>query len=116
MVFLKKVSDPKRFGVPEFDKKNNIVVIEEKPKNPKSTYAVTGVYIYDKDVFEIIKKLKPSERGQLEITDVNNAYIKKGKLTWAELEGYWGDAGTYASLFEANKYWAIKKGHKDGLE
>ena len=114
-IFLKRVPDPERFGVPVFDSKKNIVEIEEKPKNPKSPYAVTGVYIYDKDVFEIVKNLKPSERGQLEITDVNNVYIKKVKLTWAELDGFWGDAGTYASLFKANKYWAEKKGYNDGL-
>src|SRR3989344_7373661 len=114
-IFLKKVPDPERFGVPVFDSKKNIVEIEEKPESPKSPYAVTGVYIYDKDVFEIVKNLKPSERGQLEITDVNNVYIKKGKLTWAELDGFWGDAGTYASLFKANKYWAEKKGYNDGL-
>ncbi len=112
MIFLKKVPDPERFGVPEFDNKNNIIKIEEKPKIPKSAYAVTGVYIYDKNVFEIIKKLKPSKRGQLEITDVNNTYIKRGKLRWSELKGFWTDAGTYASLFKANKYWALKKGYK----
>ena len=114
-IFLKKVPDPERFGVPVIDDQGKILKIEEKPKNPKSAYAVTGVYIYDTDVFKIIKKLEPSERGQLEITDVNNVYIKKGKLSWAELKGYWGDAGTYASLFKANKYWAEKKGHNDDL-
>lgn len=112
-IFLKKVPDPERFGVPEFDDKGKIVNIEEKPEVPKSAFAVTGVYIYDTEVFDIIKKLKPSERGQLEITDVNNAYLKKGRLTWAELKGFWGDAGTYASLFKANKYWAEKKGYSD---
>lgn len=112
MIFLKKVPDPERYGVPEFDKNNKIVRIEEKPKIPKSSFAVTGLYVYDKNVFEIIRKLKPSERGQLEITDVNNVYIKRGKLKWSELKGFWTDAGTYASLFKANKYWALKKGYK----
>ena len=107
-VFLKKVSDPERYGVPEFDSKNKIIGIEEKPKNPKSSYAVTGLYIYDHSVFEIIKKIKPSKRGQLEITDVNNKYIKKQALNWAELNGFWTDAGTYASLFKAGNYWAKK--------
>ena len=113
MVFLKKVKDPERYGVPEFNQKNEIVKIEEKPKNPKSSYAVTGVYVYDNDVFDIIKKIKPSDRGQLEITDVNNAYLKRGKLVWNELKGFWTDAGTYASLFKANNYWAMKKGYSE---
>jgi len=112
-VFLKKVSDPERYGVPEFDKKNRIINIEEKPKIPKSNFAVTGLYVYDSEVFDIIKKIKLSERGQLEITDVNNAYIKKGKLIWAELTGFWTDAGTYDSLFKANNYWARKKGYSE---
>lgn len=112
-VFLKKVPDPERYGVPEFDKKNRIINIEEKPKMPKSNFAVTGLYVYDNDVFDIIKKLKPSGRGQLEITDVNNTYIKRGKLTWAELKGFWTDAGTYESLFKANNYWARKKGYSE---
>lgn len=107
-VFLKKVNDPKRFGVPVF-KNNKIVKIEEKPKSPKSNYAVTGVYIYDKQVFDLIKKCKPSNRGELEITDVNNFYIKKNQLCWAEIDGYWLDAGTFQTLFEANQYWAHKK-------
>jgi glucose-1-phosphate thymidylyltransferase len=113
MVFLKKVPDPERYGVPVFDKKGKIIKIEEKPKKPKSSYAVTGLYVYDINVFDIIGKLKPSERGQLEITDVNNAYIEKGKLKWTELKGFWTDAGTYASLFKANNYWAHKKGYNE---
>lgn len=112
LVFLKRVPDPERYGVPEFNKQNEIIKIEEKPEKPKSNFAVTGLYVYDKDVFDIIKKLKPSERGQLEITDVNNTYLKRGKLKWSELKGFWTDAGTYASLFKANKYWALKKGYK----
>jgi glucose-1-phosphate thymidylyltransferase len=109
-IFLKKVSDPSRYGVPVFDPDNDkkIIDIEEKPKVPKSNFAVTGVYIYDHKVFEYIKSIKPSERGQLEITDVNNEYIKKGQLTWAELHGYWSDAGTFKSLFNAGSYWANK--------
>lgn len=115
MVFLKEVPDPERFGVAEINSRNEIVSIEEKPKKPKSNLAVTGVYIYDKDVFGIIKTLKPSDRGQLEITDVNNIYLKRGKLSWRMLNGFWSDAGTYASLFRANKYWAEKKGYNDSL-
>lgn len=116
MVFLKKVSDPQRFGVPVFstpkgeNKKPKILKIEEKPIHPKSDLAVTGLYIYDSRVFDIAKKLKPSPRGQLEITDVNNIYIKKGKLDWVEIDAFWTDAGTPASLFKANAFWSIKKG------
>lgn len=114
-LFFKKVPDPQRFGVPVFNDNNEIITIEEKPKNPKSPYAVTGVYIYDKNVFNIIKTLKPSNRGQLEITDVNNAYLKKGELKWTELNGFWSDAGTFESLHKANKYWAKINGYKDEL-
>lgn len=114
-IFLKKVPDPQRFGVPVFTRpkkgtKKKITKIEEKPKEPKSNYAVVGMYIYDNDVFKIVKTLKPSDRGQLEITDVNNAYLKKGKLDWVELDAFWTDAGTPASLFKSNAFWAIKKG------
>lgn len=110
MIFLKKVDDPHRFGVAIFDDKdkNKIVRIEEKPKDPKSNMAVTGLYIYDPKVFEYIKKIKPGVRGELEITDVNNEYIKEGNLKWAELKGYWSDAGTFDTLFMANSYWAAK--------
>jgi glucose-1-phosphate thymidylyltransferase len=113
-IFLKKVSDPSRYGVPVFDlhKPEKIVGIEEKPKKPKSHYAVTGLYIYDYQVFKIIKKLKPSGRGEMEITDVNNAYISKGELSWEELNGFWTDAGKFESLFAANKYWAEKENKK----
>lgn len=114
VIFLKKVPDPKRFGVPVFDKNNpkKIIAIEEKPKKPKSNYAVTGLYIYDKHVFDYIRRCKPSPRGQLEITDVNNFYIKAGAMQWEELKGSWSDAGTFESLFMAGKYWAKKKGIK----
>lgn len=111
LIFLKKVADPERYGVPVFDKAGKkILKIEEKPKEPKSDYAVTGLYVYDNEVFEIIKTLKPSQRGQLEVTDINNAYLKRGRLKWEELDGFWTDAGTPASLFKANMFWAVKKG------
>lgn len=108
IVHLKKVPDPKRFGVPEFDKKGNITKIVEKPENPKCDFAVTSPYIYDNSVFARIRKLKPSKRGELEITDLNNSYIKDGLLKSVELKGYWRDAGTFKTLYEANKYWASK--------
>jgi glucose-1-phosphate thymidylyltransferase len=100
-ILLKKVSDPQRFGVPELDGRR-VVRIEEKPERPKSDYAVIGVYMYDAEVFRIIKTLKPSARGELEITDVNNAYIQRGEMTWDELEGWWTDAGTFESLLRAS--------------
>lgn len=111
-VFLKKVKDPQRFGIAVFDKKNSrrIIAIEEKPKKPKSSFAVTGLYLYDNQVFDYIKKCKPSSRGQLEITDVNNLYIKNDQMRWQELKGFWSDAGTFESLFKASKYWASRKG------
>lgn len=112
VVFLKKVFDPERFGVPVFDKKKRIIAIEEKPRFPKSNYAVTGLYIYDSQVFQMIRRCKPSKRGELEITDVNNLYIKAGELSWYELKGYWLDAGTFRTLFLANQYWARKAGVK----
>jgi len=96
-ILLKKVPDPQRFGVPEING-DRIVRIEEKPKDPKSDFAVIGVYFYDNTVFDVIKTLKPSDRGELEITDVNNHYIEKGNMTWSELDGWWTDAGTFESL------------------
>jgi len=101
-ILLKEVQDPHRFGVAEL-RDDKIISIEEKPKNPKSNFAVTGIYMYDPDVFEIVKTLKPSARGELEITDVNNAYIKRGTLTYDILKGWWTDAGTPESLFRANE-------------
>jgi glucose-1-phosphate thymidylyltransferase len=101
-ILLKEVSDPQRFGVPEL-KGDRIARIEEKPKKPKSQYAVIGIYLFDQEVFNIIKTLKPSDRGELEITDVNNRYIKKGLMTWDILEGWWTDAGTFESLLRANQ-------------
>ncbi|MFH0800848.1 MAG: sugar phosphate nucleotidyltransferase [bacterium] len=100
-VLLKEVADPERFGVAELDGER-IVGIEEKPKAPKSRYAVTGVYMYDEEVFNIIETLRPSGRGEMEITDVNNAYIAKGNLTYDLLQGWWTDAGTFNSLLRAN--------------
>ena len=101
-IFLKEVKDPQRFGVPEFDENNKIKRIEEKPKEPKSNYAVTGVYQYDSTVFDKISRLKPSARGELEITDVNNLYLEEGKLSHAFLKEPWLDAGTFESLLEAS--------------
>lgn len=101
-ILIQKVHDPKRFGVPEIDGQK-IVSIEEKPAEPKSNYAVTGIYMFDHKVFDIIKTLKPSARGELEITDVNNAYISRGELTFDILQGWWTDAGTHASLARANE-------------
>lgn len=101
-ILLKEVKDPQRFGVPVLDKQR-VVKIEEKPAQPKSLYAVTGIYFYDARVFDIIKTLKPSGRGELEITDVNNAYIEAGTLTWDLLDGWWTDAGTIESLYLANQ-------------
>jgi glucose-1-phosphate thymidylyltransferase len=101
-ILLKEVPDPQRFGVAEL-REDRIVRIEEKPGEPKSQYAVIGIYLYDNDVFNIIKTLKPSNRGELEITDVNNRYIEKGLMTWDILEGWWTDAGTFESLLRANQ-------------
>ncbi|MBI2900778.1 MAG: NTP transferase domain-containing protein [Planctomycetes bacterium] len=100
-IFLKEVPDPERFGVAELRGKK-VTGIEEKPRNPKSKYAVTGIYMYDNDVYEIVKTCKPSARGELEITDVNNAYVRRGAMTWELLDGWWTDAGTFDSLLKAN--------------
>jgi len=99
-IFLKEVSDPARFGVPEI-RGGKIASIEEKPKQPKSSYAVAGLYLYDAEVFSIIKKLKPSHRGELEITDVNNYYLSKSALSHSFVKGFWSDAGTVDSLMHA---------------
>jgi glucose-1-phosphate thymidylyltransferase len=101
-ILLKEVSDPERFGVAEL-KGNRIARIEEKPKKPRSRYAVIGIYLFDQEVFNLIRTLKPSDRGELEITDVNNRYIEKGLMTWDILEGWWTDAGTFESLLRANQ-------------
>jgi len=100
-IILKKVTDPQRFGVPELEGPN-VVSIEEKPAVPKSDYAVIGIYMFDGEVYDIIRTLKPSGRGEMEITDVNNAYIARGDMTWEELDGWWTDAGTFESLLYAS--------------
>ena len=110
-IFLKDVPDPQRFGVPIL-KGDKVIKIEEKPKVPKSKYAVTGVYMYDGTVFEIIKTLKPSGRGELEITDVNNRYIELKTMTYEILKGWWTDAGTFDSLLHANNLVAEMEQHK----
>lgn len=102
MILIKKVPDPERFGVVEL-KGDKITGIEEKPDQPKSDYAVTGIYMYDPTVFEVIRNLKPSGRGELEITDVNNHYISRGKMKYSVLEGWWTDAGTHESYKLANR-------------
>jgi len=100
-ILLKEVDDPERFGVVAMNESGDITEIIEKPKDPPSNMAVTGLYMYDHDVFNICETLKPSSRGELEITDVNNEYLRRGNLTWAELEGWWTDAGTIESLHRA---------------
>ena len=107
-ILLKDVPHPERFGVVEFEG-DKIVHIAEKPKEPKTNYVVTGIYMYDGQVFDFIKSLKPSDRGELEITDVNNMYLKKGQLEYSKLDGWWTDAGTFDSLFRANKLVAEKE-------
>lgn len=97
-VFLKEVPDASRFGVPTFDRKGKITKISEKPQNPASSYAITGLYLYPADVFQKVRRIKPSARGELEITDVNDAYVRAGKCRHALLDGFWSDAGTPASL------------------
>lgn len=99
-IFLKVVPDAHRFGVAEL-KGERVIGIEEKPKVPKTNFAVTGLYIYDSDIFDVIKTLKPSGRGEFEITDVNNYYINKGDMEYGILEGFWSDAGTFESLLRA---------------
>jgi glucose-1-phosphate thymidylyltransferase len=101
-ILLKEVPDPQRFGVAALEG-DRVVSIVEKPKDPPSRYAVTGIYMYDARVFDIIPTLKKSDRGELEITDVNNAYIEKGEMTYDTLKGWWTDAGTFESLYRANR-------------
>jgi glucose-1-phosphate thymidylyltransferase len=117
-ILLKEVPDAERFGVAEVSG-DRIVGIEEKPQHPKSNYAVTGIYMYDATVFEKIKTLVPSGRGELEITDVNNAYIREGSLTFSYLDGWWTDAGTFDSLLRAANLaaqLAARKRGEPGLE
>src|SRR3989344_8324887 len=107
LVFLKEVPDPERFGIPVFDGEK-ITQILEKPKDPPNNFAVTGLYIYDNKVFDFIRKNKPSQRGELEITDVNNHYAGEGKLGYRKIDGFWRDAGTFETLLEVNNFWAKK--------
>ena len=114
-IILKKVPDPHRFGVPELEGKR-VLRIEEKPEFPKSDYAVIGIYMYDGEVYDIIRTLKPSGRGELEITDVNNAYIERDEMTWEQLEGWWTDAGTFESLLHASNLVAGTGANKMDLD
>ncbi len=111
-IFLKEVHDPQRFGVAELNG-DKVVRIEEKPRVPKSNYAVTGIYMYDADVFDVIKTLKPSGRGELEITDVNNHYIRKNAMRYEFMKGWWTDAGTFESLYHANELVHAAHTHRD---
>jgi len=110
-IFLKEVHDPERFGVAELEKGSDckVVSIVEKPKNPKSNLCVTGLYVYDNKVFNYIKNLTPSDRGELEITDVNNFYVRDGLMTCQRLKSWWSDAGTFESLLKASTLVANKK-------
>jgi glucose-1-phosphate thymidylyltransferase len=107
-IFAKHVHDPARFGVVEFDDNNKVLSIEEKPESPKSNFAVVGMYIYDNQVIEMANHVTPSARGEIEITDLNHAYLKKGELSVDIIEGIWEDAGTFDSLLRAGNYWAKK--------
>ncbi len=110
-VFLKKVPDANRFGVAQISC-DKIVGIEEKPKNPKTNYAVTGLYLYDRTVFDRIKNLKPSARGELEVSDLNNSYIEEGRMIYKILKGFWTDAGTIDTLLRANNLASQKEKQK----
>lgn len=112
-ILLKEVPDPERFGVPVLQD-GRIVRIDEKPKNPRSPYAVVGIYMYDNTVFDRIRRLKPSERGELEITDINNQYLDEKTLTHSILEGWWTDAGTFESLRRASNL--VAEGGANKLE
>lgn len=114
-ILLKEVPDPQRFGVPVLDG-DRVVEVQEKPRVPGSPYAVTGIYLYDSKVFQIVKELKPSERGELEITDVNNRYIEWGQMTYDILVGWWTDAGTIESLLRATNLVAGTRGADLGKE
>ena len=114
MIFVKEVSDPHRFGVVELDKEK-VLSIEEKPKNPKSHWVQTGLYLYDSIVFDIIEQLDPSARGELEIADVNNEYLRKGSLQATKVQKEWTDAGTFSSLLSANMFAStVSKIHEKG--
>lgn len=107
-IFAKKVADPERFGVVEFDDEHKVLSIVEKPTQPKSEFAVVGMYIYDNKVINYAKNLTPSERGEIEITDINNLYKESGELTVDIIDGMWEDAGTFDSLLRANNLMAEK--------
>ena len=111
-LYLKEVPDPQRFGVAVFED-GRIVRIEEKPVNPSSNYAVIGIYMYDEQVFDFIRTLKPSARGELEITDVNNFYLEQGTLEYEVLDGWWTDAGTFTSLHRASMLMAQRRAEGD---
>lgn len=115
LIFLKRIENKeqlKKLGIAVFDKDNRLVRIEEKPEEPKSNFAQTGLYIYDSKVFDYIRMNKPSKRGELEITDVNNRYLEHGELHYEELKGFWSDAGSFETLFQANAYWREKEKSK----
>ena len=107
-LFFKEVSDPERFGIGEFSN-GKLTGLEEKPRQPKSNLACVGLYMYDNQVFDIVKTLKPSQRGELEITDVNNFYIKQGTATHETLKDFWSDAGTFKTLFESAEFMRNKE-------
>lgn len=109
LIFAKKVKEPERFGIIEFDKKGKPVSIEEKPQNPKSDFCVTGIYVYDHRVTQIARNLKPSARGEIEVTDINKKYLKMGELKVQKIKGEWLDAGTFDSLLEAGNIVKKKK-------
>lgn len=104
LVFASEVQDPERFGVVEFDENNKVLSIVEKPKEPKSKYAVTGMYVYDNTVIQKAKSLTPSARGEIEITDLNNTYLKEGTLEVAFVKGKWLDTGTFEALYQASTF------------
>ena len=109
-VFLKEIHDPERFGVPVFsENEKRIIRFEEKPKSPKSPYAITGFYIFDNEIFSVINTLTPSDRGELEITDTVNHYIRKNALSFDFIKGTWLDAGTFDSLFKASEFFRARK-------
>ncbi len=110
-VFAKQVPDPERYGVVSFNKQGHALSIEEKPKQPQSNYCVTGLYVYDQQVVEIAKNLQPSNRGEIEITDINNVYLKKQELDVRIIKGDWFDTGTFDSLLMASN-WAAKNQHR----
>lgn len=107
-IFLKEVSDPERFGCPEFNEKQEITQIIEKPANPSSNFAAIGLYLFDDLVFEYVRNCRPSERGELEITDILNQYVQAQSLTYRVINGFWMDAGNPESLYLANQYWREK--------